>query len=139
MADDEIDLVPLVRQRLAWDILPCDHDYWELLGIVRPSPEVEDAAHAESHVRMALVKPIQAFLEVYSVLAADIITEVMYDTLREAMPPAEEEEEKYSRWHDATLDQNREIVRGAVFPVVANLMEAGILARGTSPETTIVI
>src|SRR5580698_3648929 len=78
---EQIDLLPLVRQRLAWDMLPCDHDYWDVIGMVPPSDEVGDAAHSESHARMNTVARYQPFVDTYSMLCADIITEVMYKNL----------------------------------------------------------
>ena len=134
---DDIDLVPLLRQRLAQDMLPCEHNYWQALGLTPPGQDVGEVCHADSHARMDSVARYQAFVEIYSVLCADIVTEVMYKNLLDHL--AEEMNtdvslENATRWHGAARSQNREIVRSAVYPILAHMLEAGILKHGDAKE-----
>lgn len=131
---EQIDLLPLVRQRLAWDMLPCDHDYWDVIGVVQPSEDVKVPAHAESHARMNTVARYQPFVDTYSMLCADIITEVMYKNLLSQFGEHEVPEDVTQAWHDMTLTQNREIIRGAVFPILAHMLASGVIEPGERQE-----
>lgn len=119
-----IDPLPLIRQRLAEDMLPIGHDYWDVLDLVPPSKEAGSAVHEESARRLWRVAPYQNFVEVYSVLTADIISQVMYKNLQRLGTHTEDEVEQ---WHDRTLLENREIVRSAVLTILAHMIEAGVL------------
>lgn len=122
---DSFDLIPLVRQQLAWDMLPCEHDYWRALELTPPSDEGRDTMHAQSHTRMHAVEPFKNFVDTYSILTADIITEVMYQNLLKHLDG--EEIPGIETWHEVTRKQNREIVRGAVYPILAHLMDSGLM------------
>jgi hypothetical protein len=122
-----VDLVPVVRTKLSYDMLPCEHNYWDALKIIPGSDEGQDMMHAESHQRMKAIAPFRSMLDTYSVLCADIITEVMYKNLQKQMDPDEYDDGHAAQWHDVTLAQNREIVRGAIYPILAHLLESGMV------------
>lgn len=131
---DEVDLVPLLRQRLAQDMLPCTHDYWECLKLTPPGDEVADAVHAESHLRMNSVAHYQSFVDVLVVLTADILTEVMYHDLKKVLDLREMNAENAAEhWHDVYTVQNRENIRAAIYPILAHMLEAGVLRHGELP------
>ena len=124
MKADAIDPVPLIRQRLAEDILPIGHDYWDVLDLVPPSAEAGNRLHDESARRLFNVAPLQNFVEVYSVLTADIITQVMYKNLTKLGTYSDEQ---INGWHAKTVLENREIARSAVLTILAHMVDAGVV------------
>jgi hypothetical protein len=127
---EAIDLVPLIRQQFAEDMLPADHDYWDVLELVRPSEEVRDLTKEESSKRLQMVIPLQNFIEIYSILCADIISEVMYKNLLKQEESEDVPEDYVKAWHKTTITQNREIVRGSVYPIIAHMIQSGTLVYG---------
>jgi hypothetical protein len=117
-------MVPVVRTKLAYDMLPTEHSYWDVLKIIPPSDEGGELMQAESRARMRAVMPYQRFVDTYAVLTADIITEVMYQNLRRQI---DADDYQAAVWHDTTMAQNREIVRGAIYPILAHMLESGVL------------
>jgi hypothetical protein len=127
MESSKVDLVPFIRQKIAEDILPIGHDYWDVLGLVPPSAEAGDAPHEESALRLYRTMPYQDFINVYSILTADIISQVMYKNAKRLDVQTEDELEE---WHKQLVLQNREIVRGSIVPILAHMLEAGVIMPG---------
>jgi hypothetical protein len=129
VSNEDIDLIPLVRHRLIRDMLPCEHTYWDVLDVVPASDDVGEVIHAESHARMSTVLDFVPFLDMYSILTADIMTAVMYKNLKTNLAGENDPRllEAAEKWHKTTLSQNREIVKGAVYPIVAHMLAAGII------------
>lgn len=133
MSDEDIDLIPLVRQRLIRDMLPCDHGYIDVLDVVPASEDVSAVLHAESHARMSTVVAFLPFVDMYAILTADIMTQVMYKNLKATMPDGDDRLKSAGEsWHKIMLQQNREVVRGAVYPILAHMMESGLIVKGKS-------
>jgi hypothetical protein len=133
VSDEDVDLIPLVRQRLIRDMLPCDHGYIDVMDVVPASEDVGKVLHAESHARMATVLHFQPFVDMYAILTADIMTEVMFKNLKATIPADDTRvAEAAERWHKVTQAQNREIVRGAVYPILAHMLEAGLIQHGAN-------
>jgi Na+/citrate or Na+/malate symporter len=125
--NDALDITAAVKQRLAWDIVACDEiaGMWETLGLVPPSEDVSEVAHAESHARMATVAPLGIMGEIYIVLASEIISNVMskhYEELHGDLPSDAE--------RSIMKQQNEEVIRAAVYPVLAHLLESGMIQLG---------
>lgn len=123
-----------MRQQLAEDMLPIDHEYWDVLELVKPSEDVRDLNKEESSKRMQMVVPLQSFIEVYSILCADIISEVMYKNLLKQEDAEGIPEEYIKAWHRTTTTQNREIVRGSVYPIIAHMIQSGVLMYGSGAK-----
>jgi hypothetical protein len=125
--NEAIDITPVIQQRLAWDIISCEEidDMWDRLNLVAPSEDVAEAAHTESHARMDTVEPIGLVGEVYIALTADIISKVMAKHWEDSNgePPSETE-------LSVMKEQNGQVIKGAVFPIIAHLMETGMLQLG---------
>jgi len=126
--DEPLDITPAVQQRLAWDIIPCDviSGMWSHLGLVPPSPEVAEDAHRESHNRVAQVAPLIPMTEIYITLAVDIISRMMIANLQQESPGDTLPD---GLLQTLTLPVT-EVVRGTVYPIMANLMEMGMLTLG---------
>lgn len=129
--EQPIDLVPMVQHRLLMDILPFEHvkDFWGAMSLVPPSPDVEEVLQAESNARMNKVRPLAPVCEMYIVLAADIITEAMYQRLVSAQDPDDAMSLEQARgMRPMMLNQNREVVRAAMYPTLAHLIDGGFIA-----------
>jgi hypothetical protein len=125
--EDALDITAVIQQRLAWDIVPCDEidDMWQQLELVKPSEDVAEIAHSESHERLATIEPLALIGEVYVTLASDIISKVMskhFEDLHGSQPSDAEK--------SILNQQNQEVIRGALFPIIAHLMETGMLQLG---------
>jgi hypothetical protein len=121
------DITPAIQQRLAWDIVPCEEvqDIWRYLDLIPPSEDVAEVAHAESHNRLDTLMPIAIVGEIYITLAAEIVSKVMlkhYEDQHGEQPTDVEQ--------SVMAAQNHEVIRGSVFPIIAHLMETGMLQLG---------
>lgn len=130
---ESVDMLPLIRQQLAWDMLPPNHDYWDVLKLVPPSAEIADFVQRESLNRMKLVEPFVPFVEMYSVLVADIMSEVIAKNQQAQLDPDDDfQQGMFKEWHRSLIGQNREIVRGAMYPMLAAMMESGLIKMAVS-------
>jgi hypothetical protein len=131
-----IDITDVIRQRLAWDIVGCDEvqKYWKCLDLIPPQADVAELAHQESHRRMLTVASMLPPGEVFIVLATDIISNVMIANMDEStnheFSPAEIEQ-----MIQVMVTQNREVVRGAFYPILAHMLENGYLQLGPNAPT----
>lgn len=130
-ADETIDATPAVQQRLAWDIVPCEQineEMWRALGLMPPSQDVADAAHQESHDRIALCSPLVPFTEVHIALVNDIVTKLMMKYAGDKVPGhAHEIPQAFT---DSLAVQNGDVIRAAIYPILAAMIEAGIITYG---------
>lgn len=135
MDDEDLNPLPLIRAKLAWDMLPANHDYWDVLDLVPPSEEISQDIQRESDRRMKLVEPFMPFIEMYSVLCADIMSSVIYKNQRTQLDESNDfQMGLLKQWHRALIHQNREILRGAMYPLLAAMMEAGVIQKGDPSE-----
>lgn len=129
-----IDLIPMVQHRLLMDILPFGDvkQFWGALSLVPPSPDVEEILNAESNARMQKVAPLAPVCEMYVVLAADIITEAMYQRLVAAQDQDDAMALEQARgMRPMMLNQNREVVRAALYPTLAHMIDGGFITIAT--------
>jgi hypothetical protein len=131
--NDALDITAVIQQRLAWDIVSCDEirETWKYLDLVQPSEDVAEVAHLESHKRLRTVEPLALIGDVYITLAADIISKLMAKHFEEqngCMPTDTE--------RSVMMAQNNEVIRGALFPIIAHLMETGMLQLGPTAYNT---
>lgn len=131
-----IDVTDVMRQRLVWDIIGCDevHKYWERLDLVPPQADVAEMAHQESHNRMMTVAPLLPPGEVFIILATDIISNVMIANMDEATHHQYGEAE-IETMIQVMVAQNREVVRGAFYPILAHMLENDYLQLGPNAPT----
>lgn len=132
MSDEEpVDIMPVMRQRLAWDIVPCEdiEKLWAKLDLVPPGEEVAEAEHQESHRRMITVAPLITWAEVYIALTTDIISRVMIAHLEERIKGGQQEQLPEQALEIMTA-QNQEVVRGAVYPILAHMLEMQLIEFG---------
>ena len=123
--------LPTIRQQLAADILPADHNYWDVLDLVPPSDEGNEQAQAESVARMEGVKRFVPFIDTYSTLAADIMSQVIYKNAATQIDLTNPEVAGgFEQWHYGLVIQNREVVRAAVYPILAAMLQANVITYG---------
>lgn len=133
---DEIDWLPMIRQRLALDILPSAkrNDYWDILELTPPGPDVSESMVQESNKRLATVAPLSQFIEPYIVLTGDILSGIMYKDfcakLAENGMEAREEDKK--EFQKALIEQNREVLRSAIYPILAVMMNTQVIDYGST-------
>jgi hypothetical protein len=128
------DMVPLLRNQLAWDIAPCDvvKSLWEKLAL---SPQTEEGAeimHRASHARLNLTMPLHDVLEVFSVLTADMVARIHLSGFESANPDAPQGSGDYARFQ--LTQQYTDVVRSALFPVLGHLIENHLLTYGPACE-----
>ena len=133
MKPEALDITAVVQQRLAWDIVSCEEisEVWSHLNLVAPSEDVAEVMHAESHRRMETVEPLGLIGDVYIALASDIISRLMskhYEEEHGQMPSDAEQ--------SIMRQQNQEVIRGAIYPIIAHLLETGMLKLGTNINST---
>jgi hypothetical protein len=128
--EQPIDLVPMVQHRLLMDILPFENvkNFWGQFSLVPPSPDVEEILNVESNRRMEKVAPLGPVCEMYIVLTADIITEAMYQRLVQSQDPEDSYAIETARgMRPMMLNQNREVVRAALYPTLAHMIDGGFI------------
>jgi hypothetical protein len=123
---EHLDITPAMKQRLSWDICDCAeiNDMWGELGLTRPSNDVAEAAHAESHYRMSQAEPFLLMGDIYITLASEIISCVMkhhWEKNGDKLP---------DEAADFMVMQNREVLRAGVYPILAHMLETGVIQFG---------
>jgi len=124
MANDmeqPIDLEPLLKSRLAWDLLPHDQmrEWMEKLGLTPPNKDVEAMEHREAHGRANLVRPISRLVDAYVAQ----ISEIQAAYLGEHSEASEEQLEAFTE--DAFL-----LGRASTLAVLVEFLADGILVYG---------
>lgn len=121
--DDELDTVPVLVRKMVWDILPCDEveELMPALGLIAAGEDVADMEHEESHDRLDLCHPLINEIEIYSTVAADIMTKAFIEAVADDVSSA----------HEAIFqEQNLMLLRGGVIAVLAQLLDTGKLKYG---------
>lgn len=121
--NEEYDEVPLLVRKMVWDILPCDEveELFPALGLTPSGEDVADMEHEESHERLSMVEPLSGVVEVYSAVAADVMTKAFVNSVDEDVPPA----------HEAIFrEQNQMLLSAGVIAVIAQLLDTGKLQYG---------
>lgn len=112
-------------------MLPVNHDYWDVLNLTPPSDDVAEGITAESEQRMQTVQRFGPFVEMYAVLCADILTQVLYKNMAVRMDLSNPQvHTALENWHVELVNQNREVIRGAVYPILAAMLEADMIDYG---------
>jgi hypothetical protein len=119
--DGYVDMTPVVRRKIAWDMLPHDEviPTFEALGIVIGSHDVLTLEHQESEARQQSMMPL---LPLGQVLAG-IATEVFGAAYLRPVPDGEITDDMKARFNE----QNFQVIRSAVFAVIGQFLESGML------------
>jgi hypothetical protein len=137
---DQINITPMIRHRLLMDILPFElvHKFWEMQALVPPSPDVRQAMEAESTVRMAQVAPLAPVCEMYITLTSEIITEAMYQNLLTRIDGEDIMAQDQAReMLPGMTQQNREVVRAALYATLAHLIDGGFVTIANLPRASL--
>jgi len=123
-SEEAVDLRPLVRRRIIWDVFP-HADVPELLkelGFVPGTEEGLALEHHEADVRCNLGYPYFEMISAYANLAADI----MVTTIVGTDPDNAEIRARF-------IDQESRMIGTACCSIVSNLLATGFLKQGAIP------
>jgi hypothetical protein len=118
-----LDLLPLIKRRMAWDVVPCPDqpDILKKMGLLPGSEQGNDLEHKASHVRLNQIAPIQHWLSVMSGAAGEAAARAILES------------------HGIEVDEGLEnpqmqhyirVVYATSVAVVANLLDYGIIEFG---------
>ena len=128
-AQEPVDLLPLAKTRLAWDLL--DHgsmrDWLLRLGLSPASPDMEELEHREAHDRIEKLAPLTGLAETFAAIIADINAEYM-SWQREQESGGADTVPAEAR--DEFTDAAFRMIRAAVFAVLAEFLADGVIAYG---------
>jgi len=124
MANDmeqPIDLTPLLKTRLAWDLLPHEemHAWMEKLGLTPANKDVSDMEHKEAHGRAQLAAPISRLVDAY----VAVISEIQAAYLGEHAEANQDQLEAFTE--DAFM-----LGRAAALAVLVEFLADGVLVYG---------
>lgn len=119
--DEVLNLHPLVKTKLAWDLLPHNkmRDWLPRLGLTPSAEDVHDLEHKEAHARAATVEPIAELADIYAAIIADVQTVYL---AHESGTTTEAQAE----FTDYVFQLNR----SAILAVLTEFLSDGILAYG---------
>lgn len=122
---DVINPEPLIKRRLAWDILPCGMTpgFMKSLGLLPGSDGGDDLEHHQSHMRLNSLGPISDLVKVYSELAGDIVGRSILESQHHEIEDDE----------DPKLKHYQDTVRACVQAVIANLIDAEVIHLAEVP------
>jgi hypothetical protein len=113
---DVVNLEPLLKRQLAWDILPCaaTPSMMKRLGLLPGSAGGDALEHQQSHKRLNRVLPIEADVKMLSGLAGEVVAKAILGDQEMAD-------------NDPRLVQYQNTVTACTQAVIANLIESGAL------------
>lgn len=116
-----IDVVPFVRRKLAWDMIPHDEvlEVLPLLNLVPSSAEGQDQEHLDSHVRTYQLESMRDLVQIYSALSAEILGVVLLPDSEEH-PVTEEQHHRFDQ-------QNFTVINTACYAILAQFVDDGLL------------
>ncbi len=119
-AEPPIDVVPSVRRKLAWDMIPHDEvaSFLPHLGLLPSSKEGSETEHLNSHVREHNAELVRELVQVYSALTADILGTVLLPDSAEC-PVTEDQRKQFTQ-------QNFTIINTAAFAMISQFLDDGL-------------
>jgi len=119
--EQPIDLTPMLKTRLAWDLLPHEEmrEWMEKLGLTPAQEDVAKMEHQEAHDRSAIVKPISRLVDAY----VAVISEIQSVYLGEHSEASADQLEAFTE--DAFM-----LGRAAALAVLVEFLADGILVYG---------
>jgi hypothetical protein len=120
-ADENADALNFVRRKMIWDLLPPDDTdcIFNDFGLTPASEDVAALEHQESLVRQRFLGTLAPAVDVYASMASEIIGATMMHNV-DISP-----EDRHS-----IHTQNFGVVRPAVYAVIGQLLETGLLKMG---------
>ncbi len=125
--DEPVDLAPLVKTRLAWDLLNHqDMRRWlPLLGLTPGAEDMTEIEHQEAHDRIDKMAPLSGLAETYALLIAEInavfLAEEHKGTTGDHLSNEDVE--------DLTSTSYR-MIRSGIFALLAEWLHDGLLEYG---------
>jgi hypothetical protein len=118
---EPVDLLPLIKTKLAWDLLEHDqmHVWLPRLGLVPAAEDMVPLEHKEAHARAAKVVPLASIAETYAAIIADIQTVYFaHESGTQGMD------------HSEFTDTIFRLVRAGLFSILAEFLADGVIAYG---------
>lgn len=122
---EAINLEPLIRRQLVWDLLPCAQaaDSMSGLGLTPASKDVDDMEHRTSHRRLNTLIPIIGAVRLYSDIAGDVLGRSILNAQGYDVDNDE----------DPKLQHYKHVVMASSEAVIANLIAANVLHVSEGP------
>jgi hypothetical protein len=130
--EEPINLVPLLKRTFVWDVTPCQmvSQFFPALDLVPASVDGNDSEHTAKHQRLQRLDPIKAMIEVYAVIASEVISKVMLRCdVNETRQKLED-----TGMLTIIIEQNQEIIRAALFASISQMLDTGVLTYGKGLE-----
>jgi len=117
--DAALDFEPIIKRKLAWDIIPCSAaaDFLPRLGLIPGSDGGNDQEHRQSHHRLNQTAPIDSAVKLFSGLAGEIAGRAILES----------QGHEIENDSDPQLQHYRDVVSACSQAVVANLIESGLV------------
>jgi len=128
-----LDMTAMLLRRFAWDTTTCETvpDLLAALGLDQGEPEVMQAEHKESHLRMSAVYPLENHLQAFSAVLGKVITEALIGGLPDdADDLCDEHSEALSASKEGLSDQNAMVILSGARAIIGQLIYAGFLDYG---------
>jgi hypothetical protein len=129
---ETVDMTAVLLRRFAWDTTTCDTvpELITALGLDQGEPEVMEAEHQESQLRMSTVFPLESHLRAYSAALGKVITEAMVGGLPDIDDVRDEHIEALSASKEGLADQNAMVLLTGARAIIGQLLYSGFLTYG---------
>jgi hypothetical protein len=128
MPDEEtLDLTPLVKTRLAWDLIEHDkvREWLPRLGLTPAGDESFEMDHVACHHRAVLVEPLADLIGQYSALAAGIHARYVMHGAEGDFSPEERDEAR-----DQYAVVAFRLIESSALSIIAEFLQDGFLTYG---------
>lgn len=116
-----IDLMPVIRRKLVWDILPCPTQGAELVkyDLIPGSVEGDEVEHRQSHTRLNRLIPIDKTVKLLSAMAGEIVGRCILESQGVDVDDA---------LGEAQIAQFAKVATASTIAVLANLVDQEIIS-----------
>jgi hypothetical protein len=125
-----LDMTPLIRRKIAWDMLPPDEvaPVLDAMGMAVGSGDILEREYQESIQRQRELTPLLPIIAVLSGLATEVFG-TAYMRPVHAEDIASGAAERFN-------EQNFQVIRSSVFAIIGQLLESGALRMPRPHEVT---
>lgn len=122
MLEEQIDVSPLIKRRMVWDVLPCTEaaGFISRVGLVPGSDGGDEMEHRQSHSRINQLLPIVRAVDDFSRLAGEVAGRAILEN--QGIEIDSQSEGEINKYTTAVMASCR--------TVIANLIENGVLHIG---------
>lgn len=120
--EDPIDLMPILKRRMVWDIIPCESqaEFIPKMGLLPGSDSGNTFEHKDSHRRLNTLAPINTWLQIMTAVAGEVAGRAILESQGVEVEGTD----------DPHLQHYMKTVYSTTCTVVANLIDYGFLHVG---------